>query len=104
MVPEIDLQSVRRFREAAINMGYRLVRVRTAGKEPVVKRWQDGETTESLLKVTSEATNTDILCCGLRVVDIDVDDPNLFGEIFGFVTKFCPSSPLIRRRANSVRL
>jgi hypothetical protein len=98
-----ELADVRRMRDAALKNGYRLVRVRTGGKAPVSPSWQHGEAAASLLGVTDDAANTGMLCGGLRVVDVDVDDPKLVGEITRAACALLPKGSIIRRRAGSPR-
>src|SRR5207247_1474867 len=83
--------------------GYHLVRVRSRGKAPVSPSWQHGEAAASLLRVTDDAANTGMLCSGLRVVDVDVDDPKLVSEITRAVHDLLPRGAIIRRRAGSPR-
>jgi hypothetical protein len=98
-----ELADVRRMRDAALLNGYHLVRVRSRGKAPVSLSWQHGEAAESLLRVTDDAANTGILCSGLRVVDVDVDNPLLVSEITSVALELLPKGAIIRRRAGSPR-
>jgi hypothetical protein len=100
----VFLASVRDFRRSAIANGYKLVRVKSGAKIPVGKEWQFGETAEILLRVTAETANTGVLCVGLRIVDIDVDDAVVAGQIIALVKQHLPSGGPIRRRDGSVRL
>ena len=94
---------VKRLREAALRNGYHLLRVHSRGKAPLSPGWHKGETNELLLGVTEDAANTGMLCSGFRVIDVDVDDPQLVHEITAVVRDFLPRGGIIRRRAGSPR-
>jgi hypothetical protein len=98
-----NLADVNDFRVRAIANGYRLVRVHTCGKAPVSQGWQHGEASELLLQVTDATASTGMICTGLRVVDVDVDDPEIVGFVTGVVHDCLPSGGLIRRRPGSPR-
>jgi hypothetical protein len=100
----LDLAEVRRLREATLANGYQPVRVRGRGKNPVAQNWQKGEHPDALLQVTEDTSNTGILCSGLRVVDIDVDDQCVVAAIIGLVAMHLPNGAILRRRGGSPRL
>src|SRR5208337_3364366 len=84
----LDLSEVRRKREAALNNGYQVIRIRSRAKTPISRNWQEGEQLTALLRVTADAANTGLLCRGLRVIDIDVDDAVVVVEILNVVGRF----------------
>jgi hypothetical protein len=97
-------KNVSNFRVSSLANGYRPIRVRSASKLPVAKRWQLGETEDQLLAVEATALNTGILAAGLRCVDMDVDASDAAQQIVGAVCRHLPENALIRRRGNSNRL
>lgn len=99
-----DLADVKRKRVAALANGYSLLRVHTQGKRPVGTNWRSGERPEILSNVTPEAANTGMNCRGHRVIDVDVDDPEVVDQIIARVIAHLPANPLIRRRPASARL
>lgn len=96
--------SVEEFRRAAVSNGYTLLRVRSKGKRPVAENWLQGETLGQLLPVSPAAANTGICTAGLRVIDVDVDDPTKVQKFLKAVTPILPPGGLIRRRPGSSRL
>ena len=99
-----DLAEVQRKREAAAANGYKLVRVHSQGKAPVAANWQLGEQLAALSKITADTANTGMICAGLQVVDIDVDDPGSVDQIIDIVATYLPRGAIIRRRSGSSRL
>jgi hypothetical protein len=99
-----DPAEVRRKREAFVANGYPPVRVRTHGKVPVAANWQHGEPLDTLLKVTNDTANTGILCSGLQVFDIDVDDPAVVDQIIPIAATHLPPGAMVRHRDDSPRL
>jgi hypothetical protein len=97
----IDLTDPKNWREAAHNNGFHPIPVRSYGKEPVSKNWQHGHA--GTFEATAGAANTGILCRGLRIVDVDIDDPGLASDTTEVARLHLPASPLIRRRAGSPR-
>jgi AAA domain/Primase C terminal 2 (PriCT-2)/Bifunctional DNA primase/polymerase, N-terminal len=97
-------KNVTTFRISSLANGYRPIRIRSASKLPVAKRWQLGETEDQLLAVEATALNTGILAAGLRCVDIDVDAPHVVKQIAAAVGRHFPPGALLRRRTNSYRL
>jgi len=95
---------VRAFRKAALENGYRLVPVETGGKRPTATGWTAGVLPEVLLTCREEALNTGILCEGLRIIDVDVDDEAKAAEIERLAQQHLPPGALARRRSNSPRL
>lgn len=93
-----ELESVRQFRSDALANGYSIIRVHTSEKTPVAKAWTKGESAATLLNVTPEAANTGLITAGLRVVDIDVDDPEITAKIVALAQQHLPPGALIRRR------
>jgi Primase C terminal 2 (PriCT-2)/AAA domain/Bifunctional DNA primase/polymerase, N-terminal len=98
-----DLAEVQRKRKALVANGYPAVRVRTSDKVPLAANWQHGEPLDILLKVTNDAANTGMLCSGLQVVDIDIDDPAIVVEIVRVMALHLSKGALLRRRKNSPR-
>jgi hypothetical protein len=93
-----DPAEVQRKREAALANGYKLVRVKTHGKVPVAANWQHGENRDDLSKVTNDTANTGMICSGLQVVDIDVDDLPTAHQVIAAAAVHLPRNPLIRGR------
>jgi hypothetical protein len=98
-----DLAAVRKWRDTAVINGYRPIRVRSRGKEPVAPHWQHGEADASLLEVTADAANTGMICRGFRVIDVDIDDPGLVWEITKILNAHLPAGAIVRRRDGSPR-
>jgi hypothetical protein len=111
------IEDVRSLRERLWDAGYRAVPVYTVdagrrlrhakpGKHPKGDGWQEGARANPPAAVTqlptNDATNTGILCDGLRVIDIDVDDPAAAGRCAAIATERLGEGP-IRWRANSPR-
>src|SRR5579885_1156251 len=97
-------EEIKRFRQRASENGYRLIRVRTASKQPLSSGWQQGERPDLLRNVCDAARNTGLLLAGLRCIDLDVDDPELVAKIVDVARQHLPSGALVRRRGNSPRL
>lgn len=91
------------FRRAALQNGYRLVRVRPRDKRPIAKQWQTGESNAVLLGGDPNE-NTGLLLDGLRAVDLDIDDPCVAVEVLSVVAQFVPRTALVRYREGSTRL
>ena len=105
---------VLQLRQAFWKMGYRPVpvwgphgSVPSPGKQPVGKGWQiearKDPPTATVEPSHADAANTGILCDGLRVVDIDIDDRGLAAEVAKLALKLLGAAP-VRYRANSGRL
>ncbi|MBZ9706962.1 AAA family ATPase [Mesorhizobium sp. ESP7-2] len=92
------------FRRAAFSNGYALLRVKSRGKRPVAENWLQGELLGQLLPVSAAAANTGICTSGLRVIDVDVDEPTKVQDFLKAVTPILPTGGLIRRRPGSPRL
>jgi hypothetical protein len=81
---------------------------KSGGKIPVGKAWPTearsriGQTewNEPIIPLTS---NTGILCDGLRVIDVDVDDPTLVGEITDLMIELFGLPVVVRTRGSSCR-
>ncbi|MHC2289544.1 AAA family ATPase [Bradyrhizobium barranii] len=99
-----DPAEVRRKREAILENGYSILRVRTHGKAPAAVGWQSGEEPDALLNITKDTANTGMICCGLQVLDIDVDDPAIVAQIVALIARHLPRGAMLRRRGNSSRL
>ena len=76
------------------------------GKRPRGKNWQERARLcppeDAVARPRSNALNTGILCDGLRVVDIDVDDPTRAAQMKALAIEMF-GEPIIRTRANSGR-
>src|SRR5262249_39799351 len=91
------------FRKRCLDNGYKLIRVRTGSKLPLVKQWPHGEAEDQLLAVDKDALSTGLLTAGLRCVDIDVDDFDTAQLIVTAVCRHLPPGALRRRRSNTCR-
>ncbi len=75
-------QSCLIFRKRAINNGFKgLIRIPTGQKGPRDKNWTAGSSLEQLLNASNDYLNTGLLCSGLRVFDVDEEDPKKAAEI-----------------------
>ena len=99
----VQLSQVAEQRRSALNNGFSLVRVRTGQKIPAAGNWQRGESNELLCPPMVDSLNTGMLCDGLRVVDIDVDDPATVSGVLTLAAKLLPKNGLIRIRPPSWR-
>ena len=97
------------FRRAVWMNGFRPVPVRTGEKRPAGTDWPKVALgyLPPCLKVgahaRSDALNTGILCDGFRVIDIDVDDAVIVGQIEALARDLLGDA-LVRFRANSPRV
>ncbi|MBN8900589.1 MAG: AAA family ATPase, partial [Rhodospirillales bacterium] len=86
---------------SVLNMG------RSPGKRAVGGEWSDRARQDPPDAVVSEATadamNTGILCDGLRVVDIDIDDPQVVAQVLDILAMVLPKT-IARSRPNSPKL
>lgn len=81
---------------------------KSGGKKPVGNDWPDeararkgqSEWTDPINKAT---TNTGILCDGLRVIDVDVDDADLVSQISDLMIEVVGIPLLVRTRGQSPR-
>ncbi len=98
----VDMQDVSAIRQALAAAGYRPVPVMTNQKRPHGFAWTTTARGGSLPPLNGSALNTGILCDGLRVIDIDIDDPAVSGAIFNLATARFGAAPE-RFRTNSAR-
>lgn len=81
--------------------------VETNGKKPVGNDWPGKARRDPPVAVinsaTSDALNTGILCDGLVVIDVDVDEPATATEVERIALEMLGNA-LVRRRANSPRI
>lgn len=97
------LRDVADFRVAADRKGYGVMELRTGDKACKVPNWQKGAAKpRDLERPHPYFLNTGILCAGLRIVDIDCDDPNIVSAIEDLTLRFLGDAPC-RSRANSTR-
>jgi len=78
-----------------------------AGKAPYGTAWQIAARRDPPAAVTTynpDATNTGIMCDGLRCIDIDVDEPDRAREILEAARMTCGQGSLVRYRNNSPRM
>lgn len=100
------LDQVAALRSQLWDAGFRPVPVLTADKRPIGNAW--GERARQnppeciRFAPVPHATNTGILCDGLRAIDIDIDDPTLAKRCRAIIVHRHGEAP-IRIRANSPR-
>jgi len=86
--------------------GYRPLAVRTGGKAPAGLAWQNRARRDppeaAIAPADADTLNTGILCDGLRVLDIDVDDDATAGRIEALAVAWLGAAP-VRCRDNSGR-
>jgi hypothetical protein len=73
------------------------------GKVPLGGRWIDNARNGKLPSATPDVANTGILCDGLRVIDLDIDDAAIAGEVEKLAETMLGSGALVRFRDNSPR-
>ena len=82
--------------------------VTSPGKQPAIRNWQNVCKTASPQSVSAwdfdygMASNTGILCAGLRVVDVDIDTRPVAEEVYRVARKLLGKT-IIRRRTGSSR-
>lgn len=113
-MPPDPLHAITALRAELWGAGYRPLAVlshdhadpRAAGKAPLGRAWTNRARCDppeaSLFPAVAHARNTGILCDGLRVVDIDVDEPELAGRIRAQAIAMLGES-ILRFRENSGR-
>lgn len=98
--------AIRTLRESLWQAGYRPVAVYRKSKRPYGDGWQDRARQNPPEAVADEpvesTSNTGILCDGLRVVDIDVDDPTRAAQLDQLARDMLGHAPM-RWRENSAR-
>lgn len=99
MLKPNDVEAIRSSLRAA---GYPPVPVETAGKKPVGFAWNKAAKAGKAVAVNGTALNTGILCDGLRVIDIDIDDAELAQEVANLARDLLGEAPE-RYRDNSGR-
>ncbi len=96
---------VRRLRLQLSRNGFFIVPVETGGKRPLQAGWTDRARRlfpEDLEVVNPQCQNTGILCDGLRVVDVDCDDPSMADRLRALALQILGQAP-VRVRSNSPR-
>ena len=78
-----------------------------AGRAPAGEDWADGARARARQRdwsepVSAEASNTGILCDGLRVIEVDVEDPPLSGSVFDAMCHRLGHPKAVRFRENSL--
>lgn len=66
--------AVEEFRSSCLYHGYNLVAIYDRDKRPIGRGWQHGHLRERLIPARSGESNTGILCKGLCVIDVDLDN------------------------------
>jgi predicted P-loop ATPase len=112
-----EIEKVASLRSRLADSGYRPVAVYTVeagkrlghdkpGKHPFGDKWQtrarQTPPADAEEPPQEQALNTGLLCDGLRVIDIDVDDPAIVHEIIAIVHAVLGDAP-VRYRSNSPR-
>jgi hypothetical protein len=74
------------------------------GETPAERDWRCGHSEAQLARVTQISSNTGILCDGLRVFDLDIDDPAIGAAVKAILVPFLPAGVLVRQRQGSPRI
>ena len=78
--------------------------VKRWGETPAERDWRRGHTEAQLVHVTAISSNTGVLCDGLRVFDLDIDDPEVSAAVNAILVPFLPAGGLVRQRQGSPRI
>ncbi len=104
---ENHFEEVARLRAKLAATGFRPVAVITNDKRPFGNAWPDrarqDPPADSVAPLHDQALNTGLLCDGLRVVDIDIDDPELVRAVREHAERLLGHT-LVRSRSNSARV
>ena len=73
-------------------------------KRPAERDWRRGHSAAQLAHVTDITSNTGILCDGLRVFDLDIDDSEIGAAVKAILVPFLPAGVLVRQRQGSPRI
>ena len=65
--------------------------VKRWGETPAERDWRRGHSEAQLVHVTAISSNTGILCDGLRVFDLDIDDPEIGAAVKAILVPFLPA-------------
>ncbi len=98
---ELTIESSKLFRQNLIKNGFNIIRVPTGQKSPRDKNWTEGSSSNQLLNPSNEYLNTGLLCSGLRVIDVDVEDEKLAHKIEEIAQRIIGSLGPKRYRDNS---
>ena len=108
MSPYLTAQDVATYRCHLWDAGFRPVALKTGDKMPLIREWPDRARRDPPADADSPARpdmlNTGILCDGLRVVDIDVDDSERAGAVKALALETLGQEAPIRWRGNSPRV
>jgi hypothetical protein len=112
-----DLNGVAEFRRETEDNGWDLIPVHSPwslgarpdsrGKQPVGRNWQVPKSDPELHSPLAWSANTGMLTAGLRVIDVDVDDPGIVDEVITIIARnsgLRRESLMIRSRLNSPRV
>ena len=77
---------------------------KSAGKQPFGRDWLEKARNGVIPPPTPRAANTGIICDGLQVVDIDVDDESAVSAIRAEASHHLGGNPIVRTRSNSPRV
>jgi RecA-family ATPase len=97
-----SMQEVAQLRAALTAAGYPPVPVQTSGKRPIGFAWGNQARLGKIDPPTAASLNTGVLCDGLRVVDIDVDDGEIASAIAELARDMLGDAPE-KFRSNSGR-
>jgi hypothetical protein len=78
--------------------------VKRWGETPSEQNWRRGHCAAQLLHVTAISSNTGVLCDGLRVFDLDIDDSEIGAAVKAMLVHFLPPGGLVRQRQGSPRI
>ena len=100
--PLTEVKHVDRLRQNLLRKGYAPVPVKTRQKKPEGLQWQIKAQARTFSPTSPASMNTGILCAGLRVLDIDVDDALIANKLFETAISLFGDAP-VRIRSDSAR-
>jgi len=102
-----NLAHVAALRAQLWDAGFRPVALVTGDKMPRIQNWQErarrDPPVDAVEAPRSDHLNTGILCDGLRVLDLDIDDASLVSRVKAMALDMLGADAPIRTRANSPR-
>jgi hypothetical protein len=90
-------------RRRLLAAGFRPVPLATGEKYPTARGWADTVCRGLVDAATADSLNTGIACAGLRVVDVDVDVPEIVARVRELAESTLGAAP-VRSRPNSARV
>ena len=110
-----EMDQVKSLRKTLMKNGYKPVAVfsfdhpqergcNSPGKQPLERDWVAKARTGQMPVLTPRAPNSGVLCDGLQLVDLDVDDENAVQQLQALASKVLGDGAPIRIRSNSPRI